>query len=48
VKTAIKAMDGLKDDEAQQIIDRIDEDEVRTVGTVSPNTFNDAGGGAVA
>lgn len=40
VRTAIKAMDGLDDMQAQEMVGRIEADEERTNGTVDPSVFN--------
>jgi len=46
VRSAIKRMDGVDDEKADEVIRRIDDDETRVNGTVDSSIFNGGGGGA--
>ena len=45
VKSAVKRLDDVDDEKAQEIIDRISDDEQRTMGTVDASIFNANSGG---
>ncbi|MDR7001572.1 portal protein [Neobacillus niacini] len=45
VQSAIKRQDAVDDEKAREIIDRIDADEQRTMGTVDASIFNEGSGG---